>query len=96
MDHASAEQQIDQLARQITRMLLDRPGHLISVQVSHPPDLDGAEIKALLRAHLAESGIDFVDVWLRDEPGPIQLLSATIEPSRSAERSDHTSARGIR
>lgn len=96
MEPASVEHQIEQLARQLTRMLLTRSGHLISVHLTCPPELEGAQVKELLRAHLAESGIDFVDVWLRDERGPIQLLSATIEPSRSAGRSDHTASREIR
>jgi hypothetical protein len=77
---SDVEREIDHLAQDLTALVLSRKGRLSRIEVTCPADLEPAQLKVLLTARLAKSGLDFVDIYPRIETGAVRLISAHVEP----------------
>lgn len=82
MNSSELHDQVEHLARELTALMNERAHrHLTCVHVTCPPGVQPRQVKVLLARRLAESGIDFVDVYPHEEPGPLRLLAAYVQPA---------------
>jgi len=81
MDRVDIQHQVEVLARELTALMLRRPHHhLTSLHVSCPAEIRAQDLKRLVSRRLAECGIDFVDVYMVEEGGPVRMVAAYVEP----------------
>ena len=73
------DSQIDALGRAVSGLVRQRSGRLVAITVTLPSDVAAGDLKHLLTGRLALSGLDFVDITVLAQEGPVRLVSAEFE-----------------
>ena len=72
-------EQLDQLAAEVSCIVGRHPGRLVALTVAVPPPLTSPGFEREVERHLCEVGLDFIDVQLTPNPGPLRVLTAEFE-----------------
>ena len=66
----------DALAQAALRIVRERTGRLVALIVRIPADLDAERFRQQFDARLADVGLDFVDLSIDPERGPLRIVAA--------------------
>ena len=79
MSDIELRRQLDHLARRVCAMVDTQPGRLVALHLRAPRGIDEMRVRSVLEPRLADSGLDFVEIRVRDHSPAIFLETAEFE-----------------